>query len=331
MSTWGRCRWAVAVIPARGAAAAPPASPCPAAGSMPSVLRGCVRAPPRAPRATRGARHPGGDAGAVRDPRSASGLPGPARPRYRCDRSPNNPHLWSLKLLTSITERRSRMSTTTTISLERRMIGGAARRGPRAPGSPQPEAPAAPVEGPAGFQCCALLLGGVRFRDDSRYLTPVATHDSRRTVLHVVDVPVELRLEFLKAHLLFWHLCSPWSSRFYRLAGRWRLPGSGSSREPSSTTRARAPASASTAVAALVGPACRLPESEPGERTAGFLDGYRQGAARGISGPPPHPPAASHGTATAASSPRVCPRPAVRDAVIPPGLIFMAGDAARSR
>ena len=47
---------------------------------MPSVLRGCVRAPPPAPRATRGARRPGGDAGAVRDPRSASGSPGPARP-----------------------------------------------------------------------------------------------------------------------------------------------------------------------------------------------------------------------------------------------------------
>ena len=67
----------------------------------------------------------------------------------------------------------------------------------------------APVECPAGLQCCALLLRGVRLRDDSRHLTPVAAHDDRRTVLHVVDVAVEPRFEFLKAHLPFWHLVFP--------------------------------------------------------------------------------------------------------------------------
>ena len=67
----------------------------------------------------------------------------------------------------------------------------------------------APVECPAGLQCCALLLRGVRLRDDSRHLTPVAAHDDRCTVLHVVDLTVEPRFEFLKAHLPFWHLVFP--------------------------------------------------------------------------------------------------------------------------
>ena len=35
---------------------------------------------------------------------------------------------------------------------------------------------------------------GVCFRDDSRHLTAVTAHDDRRTVLHVVDIAVELRL-----------------------------------------------------------------------------------------------------------------------------------------
>ena len=40
-------------------------------------LRGCVRAPPRAPRAGQGVRPPAAGADAVRGPRSASGSPGP--------------------------------------------------------------------------------------------------------------------------------------------------------------------------------------------------------------------------------------------------------------
>ena len=43
-------------------------------------FRGCVRAPPRAPRVGQGVRPPAAGADAGRGPRSASGSPGPARP-----------------------------------------------------------------------------------------------------------------------------------------------------------------------------------------------------------------------------------------------------------
>ena len=59
----------------------------PSSSIMPSGVCGCVRAPPRAPRAAQGARRPGGDAGAVRDLRWASGSPGPARPGAALTRS----------------------------------------------------------------------------------------------------------------------------------------------------------------------------------------------------------------------------------------------------
>ena len=55
---------------------------------MPSVLRGCVRAPPHAPRAGRGVRPPAAGADAVRGPRSASGSPGPVRPGAAPTRRP---------------------------------------------------------------------------------------------------------------------------------------------------------------------------------------------------------------------------------------------------
>ena len=45
----------------------------PSSSIMPSVLRGCVRAPPRAPRAGQGVRPPAAGADAVRGPRSGNG------------------------------------------------------------------------------------------------------------------------------------------------------------------------------------------------------------------------------------------------------------------
>ena len=54
----------------------------------PSVLRGCVRAAPRAPRVGQGVRSPAAGADAVRGPRSASGSPGPARPGAEPTRRP---------------------------------------------------------------------------------------------------------------------------------------------------------------------------------------------------------------------------------------------------
>ena len=64
------------------------ACPRPSSSTKASVLRGCVRAPPRAPRAGRGVRPPAAGADAVRDPLSASGSPGPARPGAAPTRSP---------------------------------------------------------------------------------------------------------------------------------------------------------------------------------------------------------------------------------------------------
>ena len=49
------------------------------------VLRGCVRAPPRAPRAGRGVHPPAAGADAVRGPRSASGFTGARASRCRAD------------------------------------------------------------------------------------------------------------------------------------------------------------------------------------------------------------------------------------------------------
>ena len=74
---------------------------------------------------------------------------------------------------------------------------------------PALRSPAAPVEGAAGLQCCAFPLSGVRSRDDSRNPTPVAAHDDRGAVLHIVNVACELRFEFLKAHLPLWHFVVP--------------------------------------------------------------------------------------------------------------------------
>ena len=54
----------------------------PSSSIMPSVLRGCVRAPPRAPRAGQGVRPPAAGADAVRGPRSASGSPGAHSPTW---------------------------------------------------------------------------------------------------------------------------------------------------------------------------------------------------------------------------------------------------------
>ena len=54
----------------------------PSSSIMPSVLRGCVRAPPRAPRAGQGVRSPAAGADAVRGPRSASGSPGAHSPTW---------------------------------------------------------------------------------------------------------------------------------------------------------------------------------------------------------------------------------------------------------
>ena len=209
----------------------------------------------------------------------------------------------------------------------------------RWPSTLQPAA--APVERPAGFQCCALLLGGVCFWDDSRDLTPVAAHDDRRTVLHIVDVPVELRFEFLKAHLLFWHLWSLWSSRFYcRLIeagatgrgwltwpparhpanrrgvrghgveseeGRPRGRGSTAGGRASSTTRA-----GDGEVSAAVAAACfraGLPGAgdDPGRGTNG--PGFRRllGARPAIPGPTATPP-----RPTATGSPPFAPMPFVK-------------------
>ena len=52
----------------------------PSSSVMPSVLRGCVRAPPRAPRVGQGVRPPAAGADAVRGPRSAASeaRPGPS-------------------------------------------------------------------------------------------------------------------------------------------------------------------------------------------------------------------------------------------------------------
>ena len=95
---------------------------------------------------------------------------------------------------------------------------------------------------PPAFSAARFCSAEVRLRDDPRHLTPFSAHDNGRTVLHVVDVPVELRLEFLKAHLLFWHLWYPWSSRFYRLVVPFgqSLPGGTLSINVEAESRGRA-------------------------------------------------------------------------------------------